>query len=283
MLGPPKMSFASSSARTPSGKIESDPFHVLASPALDDDRVDSPRFERFKLGLRDKEPRGFERGDPRGNPFKRVGGKEEGEGWTSVSRPRKSFGAEDGERFRQELRGNREKKESPWDRDPRAPRGDKDNDREHRPRGKRDESSWLLDDHRDRHREHQRFGSRAEKDPEWMDSGVDGKVGGESKGAHSMEEFQRWKERMKANGGSTEPKKKIEELIAKAPERAQPVEEQRIPSPEEKQVLKDSPKEEESGGVALGGVSLLTSTSIEGSNLDRHLGITLILNSYTIA
>jgi len=234
------MSFTSSSAaRASSGKFDHDSPRTasLTSPAFEDDRGDGPQFQRFKgfggFGRgedKDREPGSRDFSDLRGG-FSKRRDDTEGSGWTNVSRqPRKSFGADDGgdrERFRKELRGEGEKKGTPWDRDRPAKyenfgkereRGDRD--RDHRGRGKRDESSWLLDDHRgertrDNHREHNRFGGRVEKDPEWMDS--DGKSG-DGKAAHSMEDFQKWKERMKASAAATESPKKAEEPVEKDPE-----------------------------------------------------------------
>lgn len=250
ILGPPKMSFvSSSSARTPSGKFDQDPLHAnsVASPVFEEERGESPRFERFKFerGIRsgdkdrgDKDrggDRGGDRGDLRGGNQIKRGFRDdtEGGGWTNVSRqPRKSFGAEDGDRFRRD-RSEREKRDTPWDKD-RPPKYDnfgRDRDRD-RPKLKRDESSWLLDDnrdrgnrdrdhygdrdrdhHRDNHRESHRYNnSRTEKDPEWMDSGPSNEDRtGDDKTARSMEQFQRWKEMMKANnGGPPDEKKKVE-------------------------------------------------------------------------
>lgn len=263
------MSFASSSARTPSGKYDHDPMKSasLPSPAVfEDDPRDSPRYERFRSFGRsedkDKEPVPATR-DFSDLRAKRSNTREEGEGWTPVSRtPRKSFGAEEGDRFRRDIRGDSEKKgTTPWDRDRPAKYENfgKEREREHRGgRGKRDESSWLLDDHRPERHERQerpermrdsnrdrdnRYGGRVEKDPEWLDTPVDGK---EQKMAHSMEEFQKWKERMKANSGNPDVKKKAEDTPAsmqasKAKARAIPIEEQG----------EESPKEDSDDGVLL--------------------------------
>lgn len=261
------MSFvSSSSARTPSGKFDQDPLHAnsIASPVLEEERGESPRFERFKLerGIRsgDKDrgdkDRAGDRGERGGGRVGRgFGGDMEGGGWTNVSRqPRKSFGAEDGDRFRRD-RGEREKREIPWDKD-RPPKYDnfgRDRDREHRPKLKRDESSWLLDDnrdragnrdrdrdhyserdhHRDSHRDNHRYNnnSRTEKDPEWMDSGPGNEDRtGDDKTARSMEEFQRWKERMKANNAVPDERKKAEvvEETQKTPPPKEEVEEKAI-------------------------------------------------------
>lgn len=240
------MSFvSSSSARTPSGKFDQDPIHAssIASPVFAEERGESPHFERFKIerGIRsgDKDrgdkDRGGDRGDIRGGNHIKRGFRDDvegggGGGWTSVSRqPRKSFGAEDGDRFRRD-RGDREKRETPWDKD-RPPKYDnfgRDRDREHRPKLKRDESSWLLEDNRvgdrdrdrdhyrdrdrDGHRDNHRYNnSRTEKDPEWMDSGPSNEDRtGDAKTAHSMEQFQRWKEMMKASSAPSDEKKKTE-------------------------------------------------------------------------
>ena len=280
VLGPPKMSFASSSARTSTGNKfdqESTRSASISTPTFDDDRGDAPpRFGGFKNfgGFvrgeeRDKEAPARDFSDLRGG-FSKRRDDSEGGGWTSVSRqPRKSFGAEDGgdrERFRKELRGDVEKKGTPWDRDRPAKYENfgKERDREHRGRGKRDESSWLLDDARgertrDDRRDNNRFGSRAEKDPEWMDS--DGKAG-DSKAAHSMEDFQKWKERMKASSVSAEPLKKAEEPVEKVSEEAKPPAPQPALQPvvvEEKADRLDrpprqgnSPPDEAEGGILLG-------------------------------
>lgn len=290
ILGPPKMmSFASSSsARAISGKFDQDGLHAtsIASPVFAEERGESPHFERFKIerGVRsgDKDrgdkDRGGDRVDMRGpNHIKRFRDDGEGSGergsggWTNVSRqPRKSFGAEDGDRFRRGV--EREKRETPWDKD-RPPKYDnfgRDRDREHRPKLKRDESSWLLDDnrggdrdhyrdrdrdhHRDSHRDSHRYNnSRAEKDPEWMDSGPSNEDRtGDSKQAHSMEEFQRWKERMKAGNAPPEEKKKAD----------LPAEENHQTPPLKEEVEARPTKEHESAVIE--GIS-------ESNHAERHL------------
>lgn len=211
--------FSSSSARTPSGKFD----HDSAASAADAER-EGPRYGRFGIGasVRSSKDLDKDRADhltTRGDHTKRGFGRDDGEGWTSVSsrQPRRSFGAEDGDRFRRN--GDRPKRETPWDKD-RPPKYDSfSREREHRPRGRRDEASWLLDDRggdRESHRErdHQRYNSKSEKDPEWMDSGPENEdKTGDAKTAHSMEEFQRWKERMKANSGQEEKRNKSESPV----------------------------------------------------------------------
>ncbi|CUS15762.1 unnamed protein product [Tuber aestivum] len=226
ILGPPKMMFASSSTRTPCGKFDHDSQATsLGSPAIDEER-ESPRFERFRMGGNTRLGKEMDKDRPernslRGDHTKRGFGRDDTEGWTGASRqPRKSFGAEDGDRFRGT--GDRGKRETPWDKD-RPPKYDNfGREREHRPRGRRDEASWLLEDRgtdrgdRDhyRDRDHHRYNSsnnRNEKDPEWMDSGPGNEdKTGDSKAVHSMEEFQRWKEKMKASNAPEEKKIRAE-------------------------------------------------------------------------
>lgn len=201
VLAPPKMSFASSSKPTRVAARDGD---VVRTPsAFEDDQTDSPRFERFRREEKEKDMPARDFSDLRA---RRTTQKDDGDGWTNVSRtPRKSFGQEEGERFRRDFRADNEKKgTTPWDRDRKYEGFGKDRDREQRPRPRRDESSWLLDDRGDRNRDNyhreNKYGGRIEKDPEWMDSSVDGK---ETKGVHSMEDFQKWKERMKATSGGT--------------------------------------------------------------------------------
>ncbi|PWW72180.1 hypothetical protein C7212DRAFT_233209 [Tuber magnatum] len=192
ILGPPKMMFASSSTRTPSGKFDHDSQATsLGPPAIDEDR-ESPRFERFRVGGnirlgKEMDKDRPERNSLRGDHTKRGFGRDDPEGWPSASRqPRKSFGAEDGDRFRSA--GDRGKRETPWDKD-RPPKYDNfGREREHRPRGRRDEANWLLED---------------------RGPGNEDKTG-DSKTVHSMEEFQRWKERMKASNASEEKKTRVE-------------------------------------------------------------------------
>jgi len=89
----------------------------------------------------------------------------------------------------------REQREQRGERDFRNGRGDKD----FREKDK--------DDNRERdnygERQYQRGDNRVEKDPEWLDAAPEEPV---DPRAHSMEEFQRWKERMKAGNASEDPK-----------------------------------------------------------------------------
>ena len=228
----------------------------LSSPAvIDEDQNSNPRFfdNRFRLQRdKDREKGGnMDRNDTR-TPQRRGFNKDETEAngetgrggvWTSHRGARRSFGQEDGDRFR---RGNNEiQKDRPQRYDNFA------RDRTSN-RAKRDESSWILDDNRDRDRagdrekvDNQRgdrdneqrnsrdFKSfnrdyrnrdddrtqRVEKDPEWLDATPDDS---ESRvQAHSLEEFQRWKARMKA-AGAKKPKTPVEEITPIEKEKPNP-------------------------------------------------------------
>lgn len=252
----------------------------LSSPAiLEEDHNNSPRFERFRMTTRDKnrdKEGNMDRNDLR-TPNRRGFNKDETETngetgrtapWTSQRTPRRSFGTEDGDRFR---RGNSEmqkdrpqryenfgrdrdrpnirtkRDESSWILDDGRDRGDRDNNRGERDRGDRDRGDRERDrdrgerergdrdgEHRisrdfrnfNRDRDHRRQdddrNQRVEKDPEWLDAGPED---GETKG-HSMEEFQRWKARMKASHAAEhekKPKTPIEETSSVEEEKPSPI------------------------------------------------------------
>lgn len=270
VLGPPKTpNFISASKPT---RITGRESEALGFSDFVDTRGESPRFDRYRRDEKEKDaapPRDFS--DLRA---RRATPKEDVEGWTPVSRtPQKTMGSEEGDRFRREFReGEKKGGNTPWDRDRKYEGFGKD--REQRPRPRRDESSWLLEDrgqdrnNRDTYRENNnnRYGGRAEKDPEWMDSSADGK---ESKQAHSMEDFQKWKERMKANNGApprtgnAENEKKDPEPIAQA---VQEPEANQFGSRED-----DSSRDDSDDGVPLGKGLCPASCSLKPTNVFQHL------------
>lgn len=247
----------------------------LSSPAtIDEENNSSPRFDRFRGQARDRErEKGGNIDRDLKTPQRRGFNKDEGETngelsgrtgpWTSHRQPRKSFGAEDGDRFR---RGNSEIQK---DRPQRYENFGREKDRLNN-RPKKDESSWILDDNRDRDRgadrergERESFkgdrdgeqrgsrdfrsfnrdrdyrggrdddrNQRVEKDPEWLDAAPEETEG---KGqAHSMEEFQRWKARMKAS----EEKKPKTPVVETSPiEEEKPIFTTTPPAKEEKHEL----------------------------------------------
>ena len=227
----------------------------LSSPVvIDEDQNSSPRFDNRLRLQRDKDRekggnmdrndtrtlqrRGFNKDETEANGETGRGGI-----WTSHRGARKSFGQEDGDRFR---RGNNEIQKDRPQRYDNFGRDRMNN------RTKRDESSWILDDSRDRdragdrekvdnhrgdrdseqrssrdfrgfnrdyrHRDDDR-NQRVEKDPEWLDATPDDS---ESRvQAHTMEEFQRWKARMKA-AGAKKPKTPVEETPSIEREKSSP-------------------------------------------------------------
>ncbi|KAI5785557.1 hypothetical protein DFH27DRAFT_487325, partial [Peziza echinospora] len=197
ILGPPKLSFASSSSsRRMAFDFDTPVSGGISSPTAvaDDDHNSSPRFDRFRMQARDKEREKnvpADRNEPRtSTPARRGFNKDEPDAtsdgirttpWTTQRQPRKSFGTEDGDRFR------RATAEVAKDRPLRYENFGRDRDRP--VRTKRDEGSWILDDGAGRERENNTNNNRLDRD---------GDQRGEPKG-HSMEEFQRWKARMKAS------------------------------------------------------------------------------------
>lgn len=147
------------------------------------------------------------------------------EDW-NVGRPRRTFGADD-----QERKPRRNGEFDRWEnrenlRDPNNERGPRDKDgrfparKDGQPGRSKFEGSWFRDEHahdgtdpvdddkplrnrewrRDRHgadRDWNR-GAKFEQEPEWLDSNDRD----EPRRAHTQEDFERWKERMKAGSGA---------------------------------------------------------------------------------
>lgn len=236
VLGPPKLSFASADANRSRNKYGHDDGTSTGNSIADDDR-DIPRgFDRFRNLNRngDKEQDKGSRGDFRSG-FTRRGKDEEG-GWTG-GKSNKGFNAEDADRFSSRKEGGDRERPSLRDGTNGGGRQLSSFERFGRAhmgqaaipaRTKRDESSWLLEDegsHSNRRdtRDSRDFGgrdrnegqegrsrgfdrfNRVEKDPEWMSSEPDD---ASSKPARTVDELQRWKERMKAqdNAGKEQPK-----------------------------------------------------------------------------
>lgn len=201
VLGPPKLAFLSAS-RTPA-KPAGDAKERTGVTSTDGDNL-GDRFPREKNDrwTRDRDTdRTREKGFTNGRRPR-----EDGEGWTNV-KGRKSIGQEDFERF-----GNRN-----GDRTREKHEGDLETDAGSRrttreraePRwGRRDETKeeptkpavqggWRerdRDRERDTTREWNRGATRGEEDPEWMDAKMEKK---ENK-PRTQEDFQRWKEQMRA-------------------------------------------------------------------------------------
>ncbi|KAI9724128.1 MAG: hypothetical protein M1812_000847 [Candelaria pacifica] len=250
VLAPPKTAFASaSSTRNANKPLDSPDRRSVHSHADDTSKNERYNFRDKLLKERDRDGADHER--PRetrnGAINGRRGGKEESEGWTNV-RPRKSFGQEEGERFRRKTgdRDNERDRDNP--RDVHGSHKPHENhsgrDREHDDkdgpsrrngfgRG-RNEPTWFKDEktadskERDRAKEDSRDkewrdnnrrgargsdrdwtrGGKLEQDPEWMASTANE----EKPQAHTQADFQRWKERMKAGNAAAEEKPKFVEV-----------------------------------------------------------------------
>ncbi|KAF2451173.1 hypothetical protein P171DRAFT_212 [Karstenula rhodostoma CBS 690.94] len=187
--GPPKLNFASATRSKPGQAKE-----ATGITSIDGEHTGDrfPRNDRWRDGdrttTRDKD-------FPNGRRARR----EEGEGWQKTQ-SRKSLGQED---FDRGFGRNGDRK------DPDAENGDGLPRRRGDRWGRREETKenegakfattaqggWReRNRERDKERDWTRSGGKAEEDPEWMDAPVPKK---ETK-AHTQEDFQRWKEQMKA-------------------------------------------------------------------------------------
>ncbi|KAH7395214.1 hypothetical protein DE146DRAFT_100526 [Phaeosphaeria sp. MPI-PUGE-AT-0046c] len=210
VLGPPKLSFLSASRNAV--KAPGDAKERTGIVSIDGDNL-GDRFPRDK-NERWTRDRDTDRNRDKGFTNGRRGGREEGEGWTNV-KGRKSIGQEDFERFSgRNGDRNRDKQEGDPENDMAPRRGNRDRAE---PRwGRRDETKeegtkaglqggWRerdRDRERERDRDWTRGGNRAEEDPEWMDTKVEKK---EFK-PRTQEDFQRWKEQMRAKDTPAEEK-----------------------------------------------------------------------------
>ncbi|GAO51518.1 hypothetical protein G7K_5617-t1 [Saitoella complicata NRRL Y-17804] len=194
VLGPPKLAFASSS--TTSRYVRADRIGEDGYARGTTEEVEgSGKSVRNQAG-REKNGRG---------PRQPQGPREEEEGWVPVARtPRKSFGAEDKERprgergasFRDKERVEPREREYRIEREPRGPREytrerRRSNNGDNKYAGNNDEPNWRSA------REGQSDSKYRRNEPEWMDEPVD-VTEGSMPAHHSAQEFQAWKEAMKA-------------------------------------------------------------------------------------
>ncbi|KAK7543329.1 hypothetical protein IWX49DRAFT_541797 [Phyllosticta citricarpa] len=209
VLGPPKTAFASSSRVA-----------KLSDFSEKDDEVTAERVNIRDKFFKDRENERSKNGAVNG----RRANREEGEGWTNVRGRRTSF-AEDGERpprmgrftrdgaDTEEMTPRRKKFEQPWGRE-----NDKEGEPSHKSWRDRRDDRWT------------RGNERIEEDPEWIDAAPKRKddmgmarftrsKGPEwfnddpkdDKKVHTQEDFQRWKERMKAGNAAAEDKENTPE------------------------------------------------------------------------
>jgi hypothetical protein len=207
VLGPPKLAFLSARQVKPTGETK----ERTGITSTDGDNV-GDRFPKNERWTRDREN---DRTRDKGYTNGRRAGREDGEagGWQNV-KGRKSIGQEDFERFTRNGDRNREKHEGDAETDVAPRRGNRERNE---PRwGRREEGKeegtkagvqggWRDRDRereRDNGREWNRGGNRAEEDPEWMDTKAEKK---EFK-PRTQEDFQRWKEQMRAKDTPAEDK-----------------------------------------------------------------------------
>ncbi|KAL2830923.1 hypothetical protein BDW59DRAFT_14884 [Aspergillus cavernicola] len=241
VLGPPKTAFASASRVPGKGSIDA----TERLPTKQGDSED-PKSDRFNLrdkffkdrDVGDKEFQGRE--GKMGTFNNRRGEKED---WNN-SRPRRPLVPDE-----QEKKPRRNGEFDRWEpRDPRDPNVDraaKEKDGRFPPRKEvppgraRHEGSWFREDstqevpeteeekasvrsrdwRRDRHGADRDWtrGAKLEQDPEWMDSSDRD----ESRRVHTQEDFERWKEKMKAGSSQVPMEEKKEAPIEQIPESAQ--------------------------------------------------------------
>lgn len=228
VLGPPATAFASSArSKGRISDVHEKNVDRQNSATFGDDLPTNDRSGNLRdrvFGGRDSERTLRDRNDrnDRNNPLGRRNTREgDGEGWTPVARPRRGSQADEGDRW-QRL-GDRKDKE--------GEAADDQNRRNGVGRGRFERSNWQRDNDqaiendtpktgarnwRERERERERgergdrewtrgnrMPDRVDENPEWMDSPApkEGK-----KQAHTQEDFERWKETMKAsNRASEEP------------------------------------------------------------------------------
>lgn len=228
VLGPPKLSFTSASR---GAKAAGETKERTGVTSADGDQL-GDRFPRDKTNERWTRDREGDRARDKTFANGRRGiAREDGEGWTSV-KGRKSVGQEDFERFSRNGERNREKNlESELENEGPARRGNRD--RTEQRWGRRDDAKeettkpavqggWRD---RDRERERERGGERggerewnrggnkAEEDPEWMDTKIEKK---ESK-PRTQDDFQRWKEQMRAKDAPAELREDSRDISTEKP------------------------------------------------------------------
>ncbi|KAE8354394.1 hypothetical protein BDV28DRAFT_84854 [Aspergillus coremiiformis] len=233
VLGPPKTAFASASRIPGKGSIDATE-RLSRQPDSDETKNDRLNF-RGKF-FKDREDGNFDRRDSKADPFTpRRGDRDD---W-NAGRPRRTFGQDENER-KPRRNGDFDRWESRdfnRDRDQQTSnfeRGGRDKDsrffprRDGQPGRARHEGSWFRDEsnqdgpdaeeektpirsrdwRRDRHGADRDWtrGAKLEQEPEWLDSTDKD----EPRRVHTQEDFERWKERMKAGSSQVPAEEKKE-------------------------------------------------------------------------
>ncbi|KKA16190.1 hypothetical protein T310_10224 [Rasamsonia emersonii CBS 393.64] len=244
ILGPPKTSFASASRFFGKGSVDSP---ERSSRFNDSDDTKSDRYNIREKFFKDREA-GDKEFDRRDNRFGGANGRRGDRDDWNHGRPRRNFGQDE-----QDRRPRRNGEPDRWD------VKDRDRDQQHDSgydKGVRDkdsrysrrdaqgraryEQSWFRDEGASdaaenneeekpsiRNREWRRDrqapdrdwnrGARFEQEPEWMDS----MERDDTKQAHTQEEFQRWKESMKARPQTEEKKETVPEQATPTAQKAE--------------------------------------------------------------
>ena len=212
MLGPPKTAFASASSartfgkQTPSESNDSNPLDSQAGTGRffgrdfdSDDKDGERRGGRFGMngrrGDRDdwnnRSRRTFDGDDSERRP--RRNGDREGQRWeTRGARSQNDDDNREEGRFSQKQGQGRARFEQPWFRGEKGSEAPEDPDRRQRGWGRDRRSGPGAEND---------WNSRQEQDPEWMETlEPEGQ-----KQAHTAEDFQKWKERMKAENDKKTP------------------------------------------------------------------------------
>ncbi|KAF2736162.1 hypothetical protein EJ04DRAFT_175728 [Polyplosphaeria fusca] len=208
VLGPPKLSFTSASRTTKAAELS----EKRTTNTIDADQLGDRFAARGDRWARDRE--GDRNRDKPGFPNGRRAGREDGEGWTNV-KGRKSLGQDDFDRFGRNGDKDKHAKDvdadhtdaparragrDKFDRWARREEGDA-KEGEGNKFGRAGQGGWR-DREREKDRDWTRSNGRVEEDPEWMSGGADT----EKKQAKTQEDFQRWKDAMKAKEAPTEEK-----------------------------------------------------------------------------
>ncbi|KAE8361653.1 hypothetical protein BDV27DRAFT_147661 [Aspergillus caelatus] len=246
ILGPPKTAFASASRIPGKGSIDATE-RPSRQPDSDDIKNDRLNFRGKFFKDREAGDSNFDRRDGKSDPFTpRRGDRDD---W-NAGRPRRTFGQDEQDR-KPRRNGDFDRWESRdfnRERDQQTPnheRGGKDKDsrffprRDGQPGRARHEGSWFRDDgnqdgpdaeeektpirsrdwRRDRHGADRDWtrGAKFEQDPEWLDSNDKE----EPRRVHTQEDFERWKERMKAGSSQAPVEEKKETPMESTPAPAQ--------------------------------------------------------------
>ncbi|KAF3384644.1 hypothetical protein F1880_002435 [Penicillium rolfsii] len=223
ILGPPKTAFASSRIGGV-GKGSFDLVDRSVRPGDSDEKSDRFNFRDKFFKDKDAPERESERRD--GKPAGLNGRRGEREDWNAGRTPRRGLGADE-----QDRKPRRNGEFDRWENRENARDSNNDRairDRDGRPTPKKDvqpgrakfEGSWFRDEgtqeggdadedksqlrnrewRRDRHGADRDWtrGAKLEQEPEWLDSNDRD----EPRRAHTQEDFERWKERMKAGSGA---------------------------------------------------------------------------------